>query len=520
MLSKYQMPRNTRREVRTLVGRTRGGKLCPVMAVPFFGSESGSVSQTVTFELDPVAGRMITDITAEIVSVFVPLQAIDAMQRDTADYPGNEDALRALIMSGSAVFNTEPENELTKRMGVVPASYSGVPRVTSAARFAHNIAVNHLRQRKFVDAALVPRSNQSVTPAIIGQTVLDRLNGVLDPEDRVNGSVNLDLGVVNVEGVGIQQTGYSLKTDLAGTVESDGSVRNYSHYVEDHNNNSDIHIQTDANGVPQIRVDMTGTNGAQLSLTDLYQAEKMDRLTREMRKLVDANPQYGQELVSRFAYGLSVDTGRQPFVVYEQTRTFANSMVRAMDGANLDKTQSNLVAQHTFTAPIPRTEFGGILVTFISVKPDETLASQPHPIFSRNWQPFNFVADEMAIDPVPVTMRELNADVASADEETIALYTGLNELYRNYINYGFNRHLDPTTVENKTAIWQLEVPLSVTPETVIYPASLDHYPFQDQLAEVCTYTVSSAALVNTPIIFGPTPVEELAEIETANVFED
>ena len=119
-----------------------------------------------------------------------------------------------------------------------------------------------------------------------------------------------------------------------------------------------------------------------------------------------------------------------------------------------------------------------------------------------------------------MTIRELNADCDVGDEETRALYVGHNHLKKAYINYGFNRHMDLNDVANKTALWQLEVPMSVTPESVIYPDDLAHYPFADQLAEVCTYTISSVATVRTPMIFGPTPVEELAQIETDDIFED
>jgi hypothetical protein len=62
--------------------------------------------------------------------------------------------------------------------------------------------------------------------------------------------------------------------------------------------------------------------------------------------------------------------------------------------------------------------------------------------------------------------------------------------------------------------------MSVTPESILYPATLDHYPFIDNLAEVCTYTCTSVSVINTPLIFGPTPVEELAAIEDENVFDD
>ncbi|RWR47183.1 hypothetical protein EOW66_17320, partial [Sinirhodobacter huangdaonensis] len=76
----YQDARNVRREARTLVGRFRGGVLAPVMAVAVRGNEGGFVSQKVTFELDPIAGRMITPIYGELTSVFVPVQAMDAIR--------------------------------------------------------------------------------------------------------------------------------------------------------------------------------------------------------------------------------------------------------------------------------------------------------------------------------------------------------------------------------------------------------------------------------------------------------
>jgi hypothetical protein len=87
------------------------------------------------------------------------------------------------------------------------------------------------------------------------------------------------------------------------------------------------------------------------------------------------------------------------------------------------------------------------------------------------------------------------------------------------VRYGLNRLLNPTTVANKSAIWQLDVPLSVTPSTVLYPETLSHYPFADQNAEVVTYVISSNATLPTPMIVGPSPVETLEVINTNDIFE-
>lgn len=527
MMTRYQRPTSVRRESRTITGRFRGGLLNPVMATVLRESESCMLSQSVTYELDPIAGRMITPITAELISVAVPVQAIDAILDPSGAYSGNTEVIRDKLVSGTPLFGLENETEISKRLGVVPRSIAGVPKVCTVARLAHNAAVNYLRQRKFVDAVQVLASNLAVTPALISQTVLERLNGVLDPEDRVNGAVNLRLPNVNlpVSGLGISSANGTVPSAANGVGDATADPMNYPLAVGASNPNSlvvRVTGTTAASARPDVFAVLNGTVAGAVSLTDFYNAELMDQLVREMRSIVEQNPEYGQEQIQRWAHGLSVDFGKTPMVIHESTRIFGQAMAMATDtaGVNGDVMRSDLTAQISFTVPVPASELGCVIITFACLKPDETIASQPHPFLSDSWGAINFVADEMERDPVPVTMRELNAAVSAGSETTIAFYTGLNELKRAYVNYGFNRHINLSTVAAKTAIWQLEVPLSVTPSSVLYPANLEHYPFADQLAEVCTYTISSVQTVNTPIRFGPTPVEELAVIETADIFNE
>lgn len=525
---KYQKPRNVRREARTLVGRFRGGKLAPVMAVPVRGNEGGMLSQNITMELDPIMGRMITPITGEMVAVFVPVQAMHVLNNPEVAYAGVTEVIREQLLTGNPLFGLENETEITKRCGVNPRSINGSKRVNVGVRLAHNAAVNYLRQRKYDKATLVTKTNMSVTPAIISQTVLDRLNGVLDPDDRINGAVSLDLPTMNlpVEGIGIENT-------VAGTTYPNWSVQETggaTTFGQARNANATavgtrVFIETDTNAIgaqPQIFAKLNGTTAGNVSLTDFYNAEKMDALTRTMREIVDENPEYGEEMVLRWAHGLNVDTGKVPFVIAEKRQTFGRSLVGATDSAGItaDTMRSDMMLQMSFSVPVPRTELGGIVITFACLKPDETLAGQPHPFLSDVWGLDNFVADEMAFDPVPVTIRELDADCTSAQETTVALYTGHNQLKATYVDYGLNRHVNPSTVANRTALWQIKVPMSVTPNSILYPENLDHYPFADQTAEVCTYTIASQAVIQTPMIIGPTPVETLAVIDQQTLFTE
>lgn len=524
-MSNYKRARGTRYDGRNQTGTFRGGELNPVMAVPFEGNESGVVTQSVVFELDPIAGRMLTEINADIVSVFVPALACEAMQSENEEFAGSAEAYRAKMLSGAAVFGVETESEVTMRMGIVPRKVAGVQYVGKIGRLAHNVAVNFLRRRKHVNAAQIDRNNTHHTPALIGQSILERFNGVLDPEDRINGTLNLDLPNMQlpIRGLAIQAdagtpagTGWLKGVDgeVIPEAEAQASYKG---------TNANVFVKTKRPAEttwPEIHAEMDGMETGNVSLSDFYTAERMDSLTRQMRKIVDDNPTFGEQQVLNWAHGLTVDVGKQPFVVYEQTRVFNMGMKHGMDGPNLDVTQSNLSTVLEFTVPIPPSEFGGILVTFVSIRPDETLAAQPHPILSREWGARNFVADELAIDPVPVMVRDINADCETEDEENVSFYVGNNHMLKNYSNYGFNRLLDQETVAAKTAIWQIEIPTSVTARSVIYPNWIDHYPFVDQVGDICTYTVNTMAQIKTPIIMGPSPVEELVAIETEDIFED
>lgn len=521
----YQMKRNVRREARTLMGRFKAGKLAPVMAVPVKGSEGGMLSQTVSFELDPIAGRMMTPITAEMVSVFVPVEACDAIKDPNAAYAGMREVIREKLLSGNPLFGLEAENEISKRCGVNPRSIGGVLKVNEIVRLAHNAAVNHLRRRRFVDAVQLTAANTLVTSAILSETVLQRFNAALDPDPNVNGAVPLSIPTMQLPVTGISGYHNSIAGTEAPTIGSHTGTWAQAH---SNDNQQGVFVKLrDANlpGESFRRVDVFAhLNGAavgNLTLTDFYNAQKMDELTRVMRKIVDDNPDYGEEMVLRWAHGLSVDPGATPFVLAEKSTILGRQIVGATDTAGVEDgvRRSDMATQLSFTVPVPSTELGGIVITFACIKPDETLSSQPHPILSDVWGLDNFVADELALDPQPVTARELDTNCGAAAESTVLFYTGLNELKKAYVSYGLCRQLDPTTVEAKNAVWQLQVPLSVTPETVLYPENLSQYPFADQQAEICTYVVNSTASIPTPIIYGPSPVEELAIIETEDLFE-
>jgi len=512
----YQQPRNTRREINAPSDRFRTGKLVPVCAVPIEFNESGMLSQSISLELDPIAGRMKSPIYAEFIAVFVPEQAIQAIKFPEQDHAGLTDVIRQVLTEGNPIVDLENEGEITKRCGINPIGIGSDKMTRESIRLAHNAAVNHLRRELWYKATPLAGTNTAITPALLSSTILDRMNGVLDPDEMINGAVELSLpamslpvvGLVNDPTLGPDGSTTLKRTDVSGTPANPDETDFRNVYVDD------------TAAYPKVVATLNAVTAGNVSLSDFFRAEKRDKLVREMDQIIRDNPQYGKEMVIRWAAGLAVDTGKTCFVMARERRQFGNNVVDAMDSAGvLDETiRSDMGMMMNFTVPIPRTEFGGVIITFCSVKPDERVRSMPHPIFSHPKGAVNYLADELKIDPVPVTLRELDSDISSGSQATVSMYTGYQALKQAYVNYGYTRNFDTETVEAQTSIWQLEVPLSVTPDTILYPDDFPQYPWADQEAEVVRYDLTSVATIRTPMIFGPSPVEDIGNSE--NMFTD
>lgn len=526
-----------RREYVSRTGTFRGGQLRPVMCTFVDGREAGVLSQEITMELAPIQGRLVTQVTGELTAVAVPVEAVDALLNPEADYPGLREVVRQKLLSQPALFGLEDDNLLAQALEINPRRVGGAFRVQTGACVAHNCAVNHLRRRRYLYATTLPHSVRQITPAIIGRTVLEMFNGVLDPDDRINGAVALTLPTLKlpIDGFGRAATATAQSGPIA--VEESGGVTET--YQSAGNTNAtggnSFYVRTNAvDGSPDIWANFNGIQAGEIAISDFYTAEKADDIVRIMRQIADANPEYAEESVLRWAYGFAIDPGSVPFVLAERSAPFGRSIVSATDtsGVNNEVIRSDGVLRLSFSVPVPKTELGYYVITFAVMKPDETLGTQPHPYLSNVLKATNFAAEQLrTLDPVPVYMRDLDTFVPTADETRRAFYTGLNEVKRNYVSYGLSRLMPANTVDSRTAVWQYKLPLSQyaagglteaeVSESILYPAVLDHYPFtlNGPTDHAVTYGVVSSLSVMSPLVVGASPVETLKVLDTENLLE-
>lgn len=538
-LRRFQQPRSRRREYQSPAGHFPAFTLQPLCAVPFMGSESGTVRQAINLSLNRIQGGLLTEIHAEVVCVYVPALAAYELLNESDPTAGYTEAFRQMLLSGQTPFPLEEENDISKHLGVQPRSVNGQKMVSSLLRVAHNCAVNHLRRMKHEDAETVPASNLGVTNALLSSTILERFNAVLDPDNRINGAVSLS-GKLPVQGLGLRSDTIGITADnpALSRIESDGEVQQNSQWgitgIDDTAGNyqAQLFVQEDPDnpGQPNIHVDF-GNSGMAMTLEDFYNVKRVDSITRSLRQIMDEHSSMSDDIIAKMSYGLHVEVEKEPFVAYQRRWRINRTMSGAMDGAGMtaEIQVTDNSTQHEWALAVPANEFGGVLITFVQVTPDEVLDGQPHPILTAPWEQKNFLAEEVAKDPVPVAARELTNDFGNGpdqipvnNETTTMMYTGLNEMYRNYTNYGFTRATDMSQVENKNSVWQYPLPVNGGPANVVYPDGLEQTPFIDTVGDACKYNFTSATLVNTPMIYGPTPIENLPELtdELLEIDED
>jgi len=182
-------------------------KLHPLAICKFGPDEGGTVQTNLDLMLAPVDGHMRSKAYAEVVQVFVPYQAIEVLERDDLLDAGVTEMTKRRLMAGT-VIGLEDEGEISQAVFVHPRSVGGAKRVSKTVRLAYLAAVNHLRRMAYYDATLLGKTSTSIKPAILTANVLERFDGVLDPERQIDGAINLT-GELHVKGIGSFSTAYN-----------------------------------------------------------------------------------------------------------------------------------------------------------------------------------------------------------------------------------------------------------------------------------------------------------------------
>lgn len=524
--TKWQKPRNKRNVYRKPYGKIGLAQLTPVHAEPVLPSEGGMYAVRGKFDAVPIPLAMESDVKLRVQTVFVPAVAIYATLNPDDENAGVDDLYRKRLQNLEEPFELEEAGVISNLCDIKPfKAQDGKLMVSSAIRGGHIAAVNYLRRDAYRKATQIDVTEQEgldhdqVTPGLLSSTVLNRFGGVLSPDDNINGAISLN-GDIPVKGIGRHTSHTAAFTSNALIRETEGESV-FENYVNS-GISGEMRIETDEEGRPQIYADF---QAGDVSLDQFRQAMQREKFTRQMAQILDAYPEYGEEIILRSAMGLSIETGKMPFKLYEAEKQMNVFKQRPMDGPSMGEVKSFISAEVAHAVMVPKTEFGGVVYTFVTVCPEERMAAQPHPIGTRGLGTFNFEADAMVEDPERIVVRQLdnNADDAVIDKD--AMWVGHNHLYRNYTSSGFRQDIDVTTLDAQSVVFEYDIPTSVGPDNVMYSLNeVNAYAFNggltgaDALNDLVDYRIEAQFIAATPIVYGPSPIEKIDAIEDYNIF--
>lgn len=482
-------------------------KAHPLAICNFHPGEGGTVGTKLDLQLAPVDGHMRSQAYVDVKQIFVPYQAIEKLYLDEQEDAGVTEMTRRRL-EAKEYIPLEPENEITKAAFIHPRSIGGVKKVDKTARLAYLCAVNHLRLTAYFRATTLPRTATVIQPAVLTANVLQRFNGVLDPEKLVDGAVQLT-GELPVRGIGIDTT--PMASAQANSRETGGeNVTDDTFWIGENQNDTTLILREDPDnpGYPKITAQMAGTAGT-LTLRDMMKAKKLDGLIRGFAAYVKADPIHGEERVARAIYGLQVDYGADCHVLYDEVHALKPVHHRPSDGPSVNDVTGHFAMSDQWAVMVPTSELGGKLVTIVSVKPMEVLSQQPDPHQTAPFGLVNRVHEELELDEQLLTRADIETDLQPEDEDQPVFWVGHNQLMHGYMAVGPNEQ-QTYQIPMKSSMWVYPVPTSVTPSNINYPSEgIDMYPFAHWDGKAAEYNIRQIANISTTLPKGPNPVERL-----------
>lgn len=485
----------------------------PLSMVFFDGNEGGTVTVDNTFTLAPVNGHMRSPVEMEVVQMFVPFEAIDKVLNPDDPRAGETETARLRLEADQGPV-LEDEHAISKAAHIHPVVTAQGLRVSQEIRAAYVAAVNALAKEVYYDAAEWLWDG-SFAPSLLSSTALQRMRGVNDPETLIDGAINL-AGNVPVKGIGVSEwssnRGNPQATQVRETGEASATTMTAWRDVKGEtltDPEGQIYVAQDPNnlGFPEIYADLSGAS--ELTLRDLMQSQKLDKVIRDLAVFRQRDPINGEERVARAIMNLSMEVADQPIKLYHKRHMIVPRAERPMDGPSMSEIRSEMGLSHKIASMVPTTELGGVLITFAAAKPIEVFAKQPHPYFSQPRKLKNAIHQLTDFDEELLTRGQLEqAPLANVDDP--AMWVGKNQLYFDYRTAGANEAM---TVEQqyRSIMWTIEIPAAVSPDNVWYPPMTgdDLYPFADWNGPLVDYTVNTKADIATWLPKGPTPIERL-----------
>jgi hypothetical protein len=515
---------STRNEMHGIGHRIRAGVSIPTSAVKLKPNEGGIFRISGNLDIDAISGLVMSEMRLRMRTVYVPTAALMMLDNPDDEAAGDFEALQRALSSDTPLFDFEVPNVITKSMRLKGKDVGAGGKICKSVRLAYIAAMNHLATKLYFQAEQYPAGHMEFIPSTLTNTVLQRWLAVNDPNEKINGRIDLTLPTVqmDVEGVYRNYSGSAYLDTNSNFANKDGERFLNTSKLSGDAIATDFRIMDDDGNenpmnVPHMWTELTDASVGTLSLSDFTDAKRMDKIHRMFDAMIKENPAKAQEWIELFVHGFSFDNSKLPQLLNEEIITIGNPNIGVSTSPdNLDAVQSNYKQDGSYMVQVPKSTLGGVVITIMDFLPDEVIENQPSPLFTKPYLAENIIAEEFADEPVGIKLRDIDSDSSS---EVVQFYVGHNQLDRNVVNIGWDDNVNLNLLDNKHALFQYKIPLGVNPQSV-YMGDVDHsifdiYEVNGEPVPVATLMSQMIAQVSTLTQFGKPPIENYDILDNA-----
>lgn len=530
-----KLPRSTRRDEWRGLTSCRAGEVVPIAYFPLLREDSIRGRFMAQIKMEEALHTVINPIRVTMQAHLVPKSALArfdgsmevlnrSYQGETLPGGGASPPWHILDPAVALAGNDDAGHVIYDKLGI---HYRADSRINNDLLESYWTIYNW--RSRAISKALpqwVVTKADGFAPAFWNSWKFDHIKPSFDAA-MMEGAVPIDVqgeGRVVAYGDVLPGSTPGLPNDTALDLQV-GALAGYQHQVA---------YVSDSDGTAKGLAVEVSEGGAFISLANIELAKKSQAFAKMRERYQGVPDEY---LIDLLMQGISVppEDFREPILIARAQTVIGQTERYATDGASLDQSVTNGVAQLMFTINTPSINPGGIVLITLEIVPEQLaermgdVGIYMEPNGTAEWLP-NALQDFLDPQKVSVVPNKY-ADVLHSDPDGIFGYGPLNYAWqRNMARVGgrYKRPVPDAFVEDRQRIWTVEQDdPSLTTDFYVCPQPFPHTVFADADADPFEVITVGQMAIRGLTVFGGTFMEDddhyekiIAEIDQSRLSGD
>lgn len=495
----------------------KAGRIMPIAAYNVLREDSSQGRVPVAVEMRETEELLVNKVWLRITSAFIPHSALPRFEKNPTfvqkAYMGEEP------MAGKAVipyiqthaYGTPGANAVYKTLGLFaqPAQQVNTSYLESYNEFVNFVAMNRskkLDQREPLDGTLAP--------AFWGPNNMSEIVPTFD-SGLIAGEVPLSVVEAKMPVSGIGIVGGGAGAPIAGVGETpsngDGALP-AKYYARGRNLSAGVEpiwvgkLADNGSGFPNIYAELE-ENGIKVSLANLEQARRLVSWAKLRERYEGHSDEW---IIDTLMQGFHVEglDWMQPVILDTQMVQFKQGLRYASNAPDLNEKATNGMAAGSVSVALPPNMYGGVIMIFAEVIPEQLYERQPDPWFTATTVDDlpNYYKD--VNNPMPVE-QVLNGEIDVSHSAPTGLFGWARRNWRWLkwpVRLGgdlFVHTASSATTEARKVVWPTDVANPSLSEEFYVSTTLGDQPFMDKTRDqfVCSFngqvTITGLTLIGS-----------------------